>query len=491
MPEVAPVVHTSPAGVGEPTHLPRRVVLISVAAAVGGFLFGFDTAIINGAVDAITKTFDLSSAMLGAVVAVTLGGAAGGAATAGWIADRLGRRPAMLISAAVFCASSVGCALSSSPGALVGWRLATGIAVGMASVLAPLYISEIAPAARRGVLSSLQQMAIVLGIFTALLWSAMIADLLNGADAATLLGLPAWRWMFLAGVVPAALYGLFALAIPESPRHLVATGKLEAASQTIQRLFASAPSAASEQVSRIAATLSADATPRFRDVLSSRTGLLPLVWVGVGIAACQALVGIDVIFYYSTSLWNSVGFGESAAFSLSVASSVVNVVATVVAILLIDRVGRRRLLLVGSAGMAVSLVVVAIGFSRAVLNGDGHLALPSPWGVTTLIAANVFVVFFAASWGPAVWVLLGEMFPNNIRAAALSVSAAANWVAGIAVNLTFPTLREISLPFSYSLYAIFAVLSGVVVYLGVRETAGRELEEMTTELPLTDRGTDV
>lgn len=145
MPEVTPVVHTTPAGVGEPTHLPRRVVLISIAAAIGGFLFGFDTAIINGAVDAITKTFDLSSAMLGAVVAVTLGGAAGGAAAAGWIADRLGRRPAMLISAVVFCASSVGCALSSSPGALVGWRLTTGIAVGMASVLAPLYISEIAP----------------------------------------------------------------------------------------------------------------------------------------------------------------------------------------------------------------------------------------------------------------------------------------------------------------------------------------------------------
>lgn len=490
MSEASPSVRAPSTTAPPAVRPPRRVVLISVAAAIGGFLFGFDTAIINGAVDAITTRFALSTAMLGVVVAVTLSGAAGGAAAAGWIADRLGRRRAMLIAAVIFCISSVGCALSSSAVELVGWRLVTGVAVGMASVIAPLYISEIAPASTRGVLSSLQQMAIVLGIFTALLWSAMIADLLHGADAAVLLGLPAWRWMFLSGIIPALLYGLLALVIPESPRHLVAIGRLDDAAQTIRRLFAGTPAAAAEQVSRIAATLTADAKPRFRDVLSRRTGLLPLVWVGVAIAACQNLVGIDVIFFYSTSLWNSVGFGESAAFSLSVASSVVNVIATVVAILLIDRVGRRRLLMVGSAGMAVSLSVAALGFAHAVVDEDAQLVLPSPWGVITLIAANMFVVFFAASWGPAVWVLLGEMFPNRIRAAALSVSAAANWGADIIVNLTFPTLRAYSLPLSYGLYAFFAVVSGVIVWLGVRETAGRELEDMTTDLALTPLGTE-
>jgi len=224
-------------------------------------------------------------------------------------------------------------------------------------------------------------------------------------------------------------------------------------------------------------TLKLQHRPRFRDLLDRKTGLLPIVWVGLGLAALQALVGIDVIFYYSTSLWHSVGFGESASFALSVVSSIVNVVVTVVAIFLIDRVGRRPLLLVGSAGMAFSLILVSIGFSQAAMRA-GEPELRAPWGVITLVAANVFIVFFAVSWGPVVWVLLSEMFPNAIRGVALSAAAGVNWAAGVLVNLTFPTLREISLSMSYGLYAVFAVVSWLLVYYFVRETANKELEDM-------------
>lgn len=469
---------TSPPDLSPPVlRVPRKVIAISIAAAIGGFLFGFDTAIINGAVDPIETTFGLSSFALGVVVAITLFGAALGASFAGWLADRWGRPRVMLVAATLFVTGAVGCGLAFSYADLAIWRFIAGVGVGVASVIAPLYISEIAPARMRGRLASLQQMAIVLGIFAALLFSAVVAQSLNGADGDLFLGLPAWRWMFLAGVVPALIYGFLSLSIPESPRYLVSRGRTAVAERVLVSLHGVSMKAAEESVVRMVETLKLQHRPRFRDLVDRRTGLLPIVWVGVGLAALQALVGIDVIFYYSTSLWRSVGFGESASFSLSVLSSIVNVLVTVVAIFLIDRVGRRRLLLVGSAGMAFSLILVSLGFSQAVVRA-GEVELPGSWGVITLIAANTFIVFFAVSWGPVVWVLLGEMFPNRIRGVALSVAAGANWAAGVAVNLTFPTLRDISLPMSYGIYAAFAVLSWLLVYYGVRETANKELEDM-------------
>lgn len=457
------------------------VILFSVVAAIGGFLFGFDTAIINGAVDPIEESFHLTSVGIGVVVSITLFGAAVGAFSTGWIADRIGRPRVMLIAAIVFAVSAVGCGLSTGLWDLSLWRLLIGVSVGAVTVIGPLYISEIAPAHIRGRLSSLQQMAIVLGIFAALLSDASIAAALAGADALRFLGLPAWRWMFIAGVVPAVIYGFASFLVPESPRYLVARGRDAAAQRVLQRLENESADASATKVREIRATLDSTTRPRFSDLLSPRTGFLPIVWVGIALAALQSLVGIDVIFYYSTSLWQSVGFSESASFGLSVFSSVVNVIATVVAILLIDRVGRRRLLLIGSAGMFVSLVVVAVGFSTAT-TVDGALVLGGTWGVLTLIGANVFVVAFAISWGPVVWVLLGEMFPNRIRGIALSLAATANWTCEVILNLTFPTLRDISLPGSYAIYAAMALISWFVVYFGVRETRDRELEDMTASV---------
>ncbi len=465
------------AGPAENGRLTPAVTGIAVAAAVGGFLFGFDTAVINGAVTAIEGTLGLDAVGLGVVVAVTLLGAALGSLGAGWIADRIGRPRTMLAAGAVFFIAAIGCGLAQGMIDLAVWRLVTGAAVGFATVLGPLYIAEIAPAHARGRLASMQQMAIVLGIFVALLSDSAIALALGGADAELLLGLPAWRWMFIAGVIPALIYLVLALVVPESPRYLVARGRVEAARAVLIRLQRVSSAEAGLLTDRIEETLRHTEPGRFRDLLDRRRGLLPVVWVGIGVAALQALVGIDVIFYYSTSLWESVGFEESAAFGLSVLSSFINVAATVVAILLIDRVGRRVLLLTGSVGMFVSLVVVSVGFSTAPVV-DGSPQLDAVWGPITLVGANLFVVAFAVSWGPVVWVLLGEMFPNRIRGVALSVCASANWLAGVVLNFSFPSLRDVSLSGSYALYAVMAALSFLLVFFGVRETNGRPLEEM-------------
>lgn len=462
-------------------RLTPAVTGFAVAAAVGGFLFGFDTAVINGAVTAIETNLGLTSVGLGVVVAVTLLGAAMGSFVAGWIADRVGRPRTMLLAGGVFFVAAIGCGLAQGVADLAVWRLVTGIAVGFATVLGPLYISEIAPAHARGRLASLQQMAIVLGIFVALLSDSGIAWVLGGADAELFLGIPAWRWMFIAGVIPAVIYIVLAVIVPESPRYLVARGRAETARAVLIRLQRIGETDARDLTDRIEASLHRKESGRFRDLLDRRRGLLPVVWVGIGVAALQALVGIDVIFYYSTSLWESVGFEESAAFGLSVLSSFINVAATIVAIVLIDRVGRRRLLLVGSVGMMVSLIVVSVGFSTARIV-DGSPQLDDVWGPVTLIGANLFVIAFAVSWGPVVWVLLGEMFPNRIRGVALSVCAAANWLAGVLLNFSFPSLRDISLSGSYALYAVMAALSFVLVFFGVRETNGQSLEEMRVDV---------
>ena len=207
-------------------------------------------------------------------------------------------------------------------------------------------------------------------------------------------------------------------------------------------------------------------------------GLLPIVWVGILLSVFQQFVGINVIFYYSSTLWHSVGFSESDSFAITVATSVVNVLVTLVAIALVDKVGRKPLLLVGSAGMAITLAMMAVCFANAVGTGT-DITLPGAWGVVALVAANLYVVFFGLSWGPMVWVLLGEMFPNRIRAIALAVAASAQWIANFLITATFPSLAEMGLTFAYGLYAAFAVISFVFVQRAVRETKGMELEAMT------------
>ncbi|KGM12858.1 sugar porter family MFS transporter [Cellulomonas bogoriensis] len=462
----------------------RRAVLLATAAALGGFLFGFDTAVINGAVGAIREQFQMGAGLTGFAVSSALLGCAAGAWLAGRLADRQGRVRVMLLASALFTVSAVGSALAQGPWDLVLWRVVGGLGVGAASVIAPAYIAEVSPATIRGRLGSLQQLAIVTGIFVALLSDYVIAAAAGGAAEVSWWGLEAWRWMFLAELVPAVTYGVLASRLPESPRYLVARGREDEARAVLGSVLLTG---VDERLREIARTVATESRSRLSDLRGPALGLLPIVWVGVGLSLFQQFVGINVIFYYSSTLWQQVGFSEDDALLQTVITSVTNIVVTIVAIALIDKVGRRRLLLVGSAGMFASLAALAVVFATApvteTLAEDGSLervpVLEGAAGPVALVAANLFVVFFGMSWGPAVWVLLGEMFNNRIRAAALGVAAAAQWAGNFLISTTFPGLADLSLGLAYGVYTTFALLSFFFVMRFVPETRGKELEDMT------------
>lgn len=467
----------SPEGEG-PARPGAVALLLASAAAVGGFLFGFDSSVINGAVEAVEGQFDLTPFVVGFVVSSALLGCALGAWVAGPLGDRVGRVRVMLITALLFVISALGSALAVGPADLIVWRIVGGLAIGAASVIAPAYIAEVAPARLRGRLGSLQQLAIVLGIFTALVADYVIARVSDGGASGRFpLGGTAWRWMFASELAPAVLYGVIALTIPESPRYLVKKRRTDEARDVLRRVMRrSEVDAKVEEISRSLA----EARPvRLSDLRGPRLGLLPIVWVGVLLSVFQQFVGINVIFYYSTSLWQSVGFSEGDALFTSVINSLVNVAFTLVAIALIDRIGRRPLLLGGAAGMAVSLGVLAVCFATAPVV-DGEPVLGDVAGPVALVAANTFVASFAATWGPVVWVMLGEMFSNFIRASALAVAAAAQWIANFLITTTFPAISGVSLGLAYGLYTAFSVSALLFVLRAVPETKGRELEEMDT-----------
>jgi sugar porter (SP) family MFS transporter len=456
-----------------------RVVLIAAVAAIGGFLFGFDTAVINGAVAAVQDHFHVGPVSLGLSVSAALLGSAVGALVAGRLADRFGRVPTMIVAAVLFLVQSFGVGLSFTIIDFSFWRFAGGVAVGAASVIAPAYIAEASPAELRGRLGSFQQLAIVTGIFIALLTDFAIAAAAGGARRPWLLGLPAWRWMFLSEVIPSLVYLVGALQIPESPRYLVAINRIADARRVLMQIVGRAR--ADSKLREIQRTLSTEHRPRFGD-LRGRYGLLPIVWVGIGLSVFQQFVGINVIFYYSSVLWQAVGFTEKQALEITVITGLTNIVTTLVAIATIDGFGRKPLLLIGSFGMIVTLGTMAVVFGSAPVDAGGQPRLQGANGLIALLAANVYVFFFGMSWGPVVWVLLGEMFPNRIRAAALGLAAAVQWVANFVVSTTFPTLKNIGLGYAYGLYALAAVLSLVFVLAFIRETRGRELESMTESM---------
>jgi MFS transporter, SP family, sugar:H+ symporter len=452
-----------------------RVVLVAAVAAIGGFLFGFDTAVINGAVAAVQGNYHTGALTLGLAVSAALLGSALGAFVAGRLADRFGRVPTMVVAATMFLVQSFGVGLAFTIVDFSIWRFVGGFAVGVASVIAPAYIAESAPAELRGRLGSFQQLAIVSGIFIALLLDYAIATAAGGAANTWLLGLPAWRWMFLAEVVPSLIYLVGALQIPESPRYLVSIDRLRDARVVLASIVGGPRVDA--KLREIRATLGSERRPRLSD-LRGRFGLLPIVWIGVGLSVFQQFVGINVIFYYSSVLWQAVGFSESQSLLITVITGLTNIVTTLVAIATIDRLGRRPLLIAGSIGMVVTLGALAFLFGTAPLDPSGQPRLEGVNGPIALVAANVYVFFFGMSWGPVVWVLLGEMFPNRIRAAALGLAAAMQWIANFLVSTTFPVLKNAGLGYAYGLYTLAAILSVLFVIAFVRETKGRELEEM-------------
>ncbi|WP_199316130.1 sugar porter family MFS transporter [Tolypothrix sp. FACHB-123] len=452
------------------------VILIAGAAALGGFLFGFDTAVINGAVAALAKTYNANSVITGLAVSLALLGSAIGAFYAGKIADRYGRVKAMVAAAVLFTISAIGSGIAFTIWDFIVWRILGGLAVGAASVIAPAYIAECSPANLRGRLGSLQQLAIVVGIFIALLCDYFIAVSAGSASSPFLFGIAAWRWMFWTEVPPAVLYGMAALMIPESPRYLVAQGREPEAANVLTKILGGNVVG---KIAEIRQTVLQEREPRFSDLFTRHGGLLRIVWIGIGLSLFQQLVGINVIFYYSSVLWRAVGFSEQNSLTITVITGAVNIITTLIAIAFVDKFGRKPLLILGSIGMTVTLGTMAYVFGNAVTDAAGNPTLTGNAGIIALVAANLYVFCFGFSWGPVVWVLLGEMFNNRIRAAALSVAAAMQWIANFVVSTTFPPiLQYFGLGAAYGLYTTAAAISLFFVWFFIKETKGMELEDM-------------
>ncbi|MBN2651430.1 MAG: sugar porter family MFS transporter [Spirochaetales bacterium] len=453
------------------------VLFITLVATIGGFLFGFDSGVINGTVDGLKESFNSDSIATGFNVASMLLGCAVGAFFAGALADKFGRKTILIISSIFFTVSAWGSGIADGSLEFIVYRVIGGLAVGAASVVAPAYISEVAPAKYRGTLSSVQQIAIITGLFIAFLSNYLIAGHAGGSVKEFALGFEAWRWMFWIELIPAIFFFFALLFIPESPRFLVAMGKKEKALKILDRLIGDE---AANKLRDIDNSLVSDHhRPRFKDIRDKKFGVRPIVWVGIGLAVFQQLVGINVVFYYGSVLWQSAGFNESDALLINVISGGVSILACFIATALVDRIGRKPLLLTGSIGMGLTLGIMAIVFATASVQESGALLLAGKSGVAALIAANLYVFFFNTSWGPVMWIMLGEMFPNQIRGSALAVSGLSQWVANFAITMTFPImLAGVGLGGAYGFYAICSIVSIFFVFKFVKETKGVELEDM-------------
>jgi SP family sugar:H+ symporter-like MFS transporter len=460
----------------ENLNMPLIAAIVGVAT-IGGFMFGYDSGVINGTQEGLRTSFGLSEAWLGITVSALLPGCALGAFIAGRSADRWGRRRVMVASAVLFILSALAAGAAGSALMMIVARFAAGIGVGAASVLSPAYISEVTPAGMRGRLSSLQQVMIIAGLTGAFLANYFLALKAGKSTDILWLGYAAWRWMFWMQIIPAGVFFVTLLLIPESPRYLVARGSDEEARVVLTRLFGAAT--ALGKASEIRGSLAQDHAPRLSDLVDRKTRRLrPMVWGGVGLAVFQQLVGINVVFYYGAVLWQAVGFSEADSLKINILSGTLSIAACLAAIALIDRIGRKPLLLIGSIGMSATLGALTIAFGSGVFR-DGSLQLAPGVGMIALVSANLYVVFFNLSWGPVMWVMLGEMFPNQIRGSGLAVSGAAQWTANFLISMSFPVLaRFIGLPITYGFYAACAFVSIFFVLKMVHETRGRELEEM-------------
>lgn len=452
--------------------------LIVAVATIGGFMFGYDSGVINGTQDGLEGAFNLSALGTGFNVGAILLGCAVGAFIAGRLSDLIGRKSVMLIAAVMFIISALWAGAADSSMHFIIARFVGGLGVGAASVLAPAYISEVTPASIRGRLSSIQQIMIITGLTGAFVANYALAATAGGSTAEFWMGFPAWRWMFWLQVIPAGIYLFALLLIPESPRFLVVKGREAQAEAVLTRLFGA--DAARRKVVEIRNSLASDHKPTLADLLDPITRKVhPIVWAGLILAVFQQLVGINIVFYYGAVLWQSVGFSENDALQINILSGVLSIAACLAAMSVIDRIGRKPLLLVGSAGMAVTLGTMAWCFSQAQII-DGAPSLPGQVGMIALVAANAYVIFFNLSWGPVMWVMLGEMFPNQMRGSALAVAGFAQWIANFGISVSFPTMAAgLGLTVTYGFYAVSAVVSYFLVQAWVKETRGRELEDMT------------
>ena len=450
---------------------------IVAVATIGGFLFGYDSGAVNGTQEGLRTAFGLGDAGLGFTVGSLLIGCFIGAFFAGRLADLMGRRNTMMVAAVLFLVGALVQGFADSQPIFVIARLVGGMAVGAASVLSPAYISEVAPASIRGRLTTVQQIMIITGLTAAFVVNYFLAAGAGESTAGFWLGIEAWRWMYLMQAVPAAIFLIALLLIPESPRYLVSKRRDEKAMEVLTSLYGS--EVAGAKLNEIRATFAEDHRPQLSDIKGPGLfGIRPIVWVGIMLAVFQQLVGINVIFYYGATLWQLAGFTEDQSLQINIVSGGVSIAACFLTIAVIDKIGRKPLLLIGSAGMAATLFTMVYAFANGTLDADGNLQLSSTLGTVALIAANLYVIFFNFSWGPVMWVMLGEMFPNQIRGSALAVAGFAQWFSNYLIAQSFPIMAAWSLTGSYVFYGVCAVISFFLVQKYVRETKGKELEEM-------------
>jgi SP family sugar:H+ symporter-like MFS transporter len=450
---------------------------IVAVATIGGFLFGYDSGAVNGTQQGLRTAFRLGDAGLGFTVGSLLIGCFIGAFFAGRLADLMGRRNTMMLAAILFVCGALIQGFAHVQALFVVARIAGGMAVGAASVLSPAYISEVAPASIRGRLTTVQQIMIITGLTTAFLVNYFLAASAGESTSTYWAGIEAWRWMYLMQAIPAAIFLIALIFIPESPRYLVSKGRDEKAASVLTSLFGA--DVARGKLAEIRATFAEDHRPRLSDIKGSGPlGIRPIVWVGIMLAVFQQLVGINVIFYYGATLWQLAGFTEDQSLQINIVSGAVSIAACFVTIAVIDKIGRKPLLLIGSAGMAVTLFAMVYAFANGTLDAQGKLQLSSSLGTVALVAANLYVIFFNFSWGPVMWVMLGEMFPNQIRGSALAVAGFAQWFSNYLIAQSFPIMAAWSLTGSYVFYGVCAVISFFLVQRYVHETKGKELEEM-------------
>ena len=443
------------------------VLFVSLVATLGGLLFGYDTAVISGAIGYLEQFFELTPAMVGWAASSALTGCVIGAACAGIVSDRIGRKKVLLIASVCFFVSAVGSALPRNLTEFVLYRILGGVGVGAASMMSPLYIAEISPARMRGRLVSLNQLAIVSGILVVYFVNYFIEGIgaTLGESWNLLYG---WRWMFGSEALPALMLFVLMFFVPESPRWLVKNGREEKARTILCRV--DGPGHADAELAAIRENLTRE-SGSLTQLL--RPGMRLMLLIGVALAILQQVTGINAILYYAPEIFKDLGFAMDVALLQTVAVGAVNVLFTLVAIWSVDRFGRKPLMIGGAAGMGLSLLVLGMAF---------YLQKSGAWALIFILG---YIACFAMSLGPVVWVILSEIFPMRIRGRAMAVATLTLWVSCYLVSQTFPMLNDSPAlvrlfhhAFPFWIYAFFCAVTVVFTVFFVPETKGRSLEEI-------------
>lgn len=463
----------------------RYATTLAVIATLGPFFYGFEGMVLNGAIKAVGSEFQLGPLLQGIVGAAGIIGGLIGAVFAGRISDHIGRRGVMMwVGPFLLFEALLGpfTPLFGSAGfpLLIFSRVLGGIGFGAATTVAPGYVAEISPAHIRGRLIAFRQLSIILGLFFAGIINYTVAQVAGGSDVVLAGGLQAWQWMFLCLLIPAIFYIVLTIKIPESPRWLVSKGRVDEASVILEKVTGETGNELTNRVEAIKRSLGAEGTSKMSISAVLASKWKGLVWVGVAIAAFQQLTGINGVFFYSNKLFEAVGFDESTAFLQTLIITCFKIVGVVSGIMLVDKVGRKNMLIYGGTLIFVSLGVVALIFTIAPIgeNGAPDLSHSPLLGFLAVAALCCFILGFTSSWGPIFSIVMGEMFPNQIRGSAMSIASGADFLVNLLVVLLFPFLIAWSPAGTYWIYCAFGVLAVIFTAKYLQETKGKQLEDM-------------